>query len=74
MKICPDLYTPKKDIGWVEKCSSTGHIASLLMTALGFVYEHQRPDRDKYVDIKDRFENLTYDMRLNRYEAYEKFI
>lgn len=30
-------------IGWVEKCSSMGHIASFLMTALGFTYEHMRP-------------------------------
>lgn len=36
-----------QDIGWVEKCSSTGHIGSFLMTALGFVYEHMRPDRDQ---------------------------
>lgn len=30
-------------IGWVEKCSSLGHISSFLMTALGFMYEHMRP-------------------------------
>ena len=32
-------------IGWVEKCSSLGHISSFLMTALGFMYEHMRPGK-----------------------------
>jgi len=36
-----------QDIGWVEKCSSTGHIGGFLMTALGFMHEHMRPDRDQ---------------------------
>ncbi|CBY23646.1 unnamed protein product [Oikopleura dioica] len=40
-----------QDIGWVEKCSSGGHIGGYLMTALGFTYEHTRPDRDDYVNI-----------------------
>ena len=49
---CPSLSKVKqmqkvKDqtIGWVEKCSSLGHISSFLMTALGFMYEHMRPGK-----------------------------
>ena len=55
-----------QEIGWVEKCSSMGHIAGFLMTALGFTYEHTRPDRDEYVTVN--WENIQYSQEY----AFEK--
>ena len=50
-----DPKRPETSITLNTEClSKMGHIVHELLHTLGMVHEHQRPDRDKYVVIKEQ--------------------